>query len=373
MTSDVIVAGAGPGGLAAAACLRRVGLRPLVVERSQRIGDGWRGHYDRLRLHTTRRLSGLPGLPIPRRCGRWVARDDVAAYLERYASHHRLDVRTGVEVRRVDQAPGGWVVRSGEGDLDAPRLVVATGYNRVPHLPEWPGREGFAGRLLHASEYRNPEPFRGRDVLVVGTGNTGAEVAADLAEGGADRVWIAVRTPPSIFPRAAFGIPTQVVSMVLTPLPPAVVDPVATGLQRVLVGDLSRYGLPTSRRPYSQFLERDVLAILDVGLVGQVKTGRVEPVAGVRAFEGPDVLLADDRRLRPAVVIAATGYRRGLEPLVGHLGVLRPDGRPIPHGPRTHPRAPGLYFIGFTNPPTGNLRELGIDARKIARAVRRDR
>jgi len=141
-------------------------------------------------------------------------------------------------------------------------------------------------------------------------------------------------------------------------------------LQRVLVGDLTRYGMPKpERRPYSDFLIRDVVPILDVGLIELLKRRAVEVVAGVEAFDDGAVVLADGSHVTPDAVIAATGYRRDLEPLVGHLGVLATSGRPAVHGARTHPDARGLYFIGFTNPISGNLRELGIQARGIARAV----
>ncbi|MYR62313.1 NAD(P)-binding domain-containing protein, partial [Streptomyces sp. SID625] len=169
----VYVIGGGPGGLAAAYALRARGVRAVALERSDRVGASWRGHYDRLRLHTTRRLSALPGLPIPRRFGRWVARDDVVRYLEKYAEHHELEIVTGVEVSRVERTPDGtgWLLRATGGrELTGTAVVVATGYNHTPRLPDWPGRTAYTGELLHASAYRSPGPYAGRDVLVVGIG-----------------------------------------------------------------------------------------------------------------------------------------------------------------------------------------------------------
>ena len=174
-TSPVIVIGAGPAGLAVAASLRPRGVRAVVLERADDVGASWRRHYERLHLHTTRRWSGLPGLPIPHRFGRWVARADVVNYLEMYAVHHRLDVRTGVQVKRVARAGyGSWVVETEAGEsFTATTVVVATGYNHTPVPPPWPGVEKFPGELVHASTYRNAAPYRGKDVLVVGAGNTG--------------------------------------------------------------------------------------------------------------------------------------------------------------------------------------------------------
>jgi cation diffusion facilitator CzcD-associated flavoprotein CzcO len=373
VAGPVLVVGAGPGGLAVAAALRARGVDALVVERSSAVGASWRRHYDRLHLHTTRRLSGLPGFAIPREFGRWVARDDVVRYLERYASHHRLEVRTGVEVDRVEPAgDGGWRLRTVGGEtIDGSAVVVATGYNHTPVPPAWPGVEEFPGEIVHASAYRNPQPYRGRDVLVVGVGNTGAEIAVDLAEGGAARVRLAVRTPPHIVRRSNLGWPAQGTGIAVRHLPVPLVDATARLIARVEVPDLSSRGLP---RPttglYSRVLEGSV-PLQDVGLIAGVQSGAIEPVAAVEAFEGGKVVLADGTRIEPDVVIAATGYRRGLEPLVGHLDVLDEHGLPRLRGPRA--ARPGLYFTGYTNPISGMFRELRIDAVRIARAVARDR
>ncbi|WP_445394980.1 flavin-containing monooxygenase [Streptomyces sp. LE64] len=370
----VYVIGGGPGGLATAYALRARGVRAVVLERTDHVGASWRGHYDRLRLHTTRRRSALPGLSIPRAFGRWVARDHLVRYLEKYAEHHELEVVTGVEVHRVDRSADGadWVLRaSGGRELVGAAVVVATGYNHTPHLPDWPGATGFAGTLVHASRYRRPDPYAGQDVLVVGSGNTGAEIAVDLAEGGATRVRLAVRTVPHVLRRTTLGWPSQANAVVARRLPPFVVDPVAALMARLTLPDLSAHGLP---RPGSGLLARagqGALPIVDTGFVKAVRAGRIEVVAAVESFAGGEVVLADGERIAPESVIAATGYERGLAPLVGHLGVLAADGRPLVHGRRCAKDAPGLYFTGFTNPISGMLRELARDAPRIAAAVAR--
>ncbi|MBO3084649.1 flavin-containing monooxygenase [Cellulomonas fengjieae] len=372
-SARVLVIGAGPGGLAVAAALGRRGVPDLVLERTDDVGSSWRGHYDRLHLHTTRRGSSLPGMPIPRASGRWVARADVVDYLERYTAHHGIDVRTGVEVTRVARAGHGtWALETATGEsFTGPTVVVATGYNHTPVPPAWPGVETFRGELVHASTYRNPAPYRGRDVLVVGAGNTGAEIAVDLTEGGAARVRLAIRTPPHIVRRSNLGWPAQGTGILVRHLPVPVVDRIAAVVARVEVPDLSAYGLarPTTGL-YSRVLAGSV-PLQDVGLLAAVRARRVEPVAAVESFDDGAAVLADGSRLTPDVIIAATGYRRGLEALVGDLGVLDDRGLPRVHGPRTSHDAPGLYFTGYTNPISGMFRELRIDAGRIARAVAR--
>ncbi|MDT0438078.1 MULTISPECIES: flavin-containing monooxygenase [Streptomyces] len=371
----VYVIGGGPGGLSVAHALRARGVRAVVLERSGAVGASWRGHYDRLRLHTTRRLSALPGLPMPRRFGRWVARDNVVRYLEKYAEHHELEIVTGVEVSRVEPAPDGtgWLLRATGGrELTGSAVVVATGFNHTPRVPDWPGREGYRGELTHAGRYRNAQPYAGRDVLVVGVGNTGAEIAVDLVEGGAARVRLAVRTTPHIVRRSTFGWAAQYSSVLVRRLPVRLVDRLARTMCRISVPDLTAQGLPRPDTGLYSRVRQGAVPVLDVGLVDAVRTGSVEVVAAVDGFEDGKVRLADGTLLQPDAVIAATGYARGLENLVGHLDVLDGRGRPVAHGARTASGAPGLHFTGFTNPISGMLRELARDAEKIAKAVVRD-
>ncbi|MFE5809620.1 flavin-containing monooxygenase [Streptomyces sp. NPDC056491] len=374
----VYVIGAGPGGLAAAAALRARGVRAVVVEKSDVVGSSWRGHYDRLRLHTTRRLSALPGLAMPRRFGRWVRRDDVVRYLEKYAEFHELELVTGVEVTRIDPAgpdregEGGWTLHATGGrELAAAAVVIATGYNHTPALPDWPGRDAYEGRLLHAADYRNPQPYAGQDVLVVGVGNTGAEIAVDLVEGGAARVRLAVRTAPHILRRSTAGWPAQRSGILVRRLPKRLVDRLGALVARASVPDLSAYGLPRPATGLYSRVEQGSIPVQDVGLIDAVRSGKVEPVAAVESFDGAEVVLADGSRIAPDAVIAATGYRRALEGLVGHLGVLDERGRPRTHGARSPGQVRGLYFTGFSNPISGMLREMAMDAEKIAKAVAR--
>jgi putative flavoprotein involved in K+ transport len=282
MDVPVLVVGAGPAGLAVAASLGRRGVEALVVDRGSAVGDSWRARYDRLHLHTPRVQSGLPGLPIPKRFGRWVARDDMVRYLGDYAAHHRIEPRFGTTVRRLDRDGDGWRVTTGDGDLHARHVVFASGFNCDPVLPPWPGADSFPGDLMHASAYANPEPFRGKDVLVVGAGNTGAEIAADLAEGGAASVRLAVRTPPNVIPRQLGPVPITLLGISLDYTPAWLADPLNRVLQRRFVGDLTSYGLPAAPQGVvAQQRATGVTPTIDVGLVAQLKAGRVTPVAAL--------------------------------------------------------------------------------------------
>jgi cation diffusion facilitator CzcD-associated flavoprotein CzcO len=358
---DAVVIGAGPAGLAAAAELQRVGYSVIVIDKADSVGSSWSKHYDRLHLHTSRGMSSLPGRPMPRRYGRWVARDDFREYLADYAK--TLDVRLGVTAGQVQREGDRWRV----GDLVADVVVVATGYNHTAKIPDWPGLSSYTGRLLHSSEYRNPAALDARHVLVVGPGNSGAEISADLAEAGL-QVSLAVRTPPNLVRRQVLGIPTQSLTLSTYPLPTKAADKVARVMQILTVGDLSRYGLAKAPRGvFSQQAYDDVTPTIDVGFIDELKAGRITIVAAVESFTKDAVVLADGTTVSPDLVLVATGFQRGLESLVGDLGVIAPGGRPLINADEQLPGFEGLFFLGYSNPITGNIRQLAIDAKKIAR------
>lgn len=370
---DSLVIGAGPAGLAAAAELVNRGFSVRVIDGANQVGSSWSRHYDRLHLHTARRLSSLPGTPIPAARGQWVARADFLAYLADYAAAHHLDVRLGVTATSVARDDSGWAVSTSDGTLRATLVVVATGYNHTPFVPDWQGASSFAGPILHSSEYRNPAQLGGTSVLVVGTGNSGAEIAADLAEGGR-AVSLAVRTTPNIVPRAVAGIPNQYLVLSISPLPTRARDAISGAMQKIVIGDLSKYGIAKAPRGIVTQLERDdVVPTIDVGLIAALRTGAVTVVASVDRFEKGSVVLSDGTTISPNAIVVATGYRRGLESLVGGLDVLLENGRPAVNADAQLDAAPGLYFIGYSNPITGNIRQLAIDARKIARNAARRR
>ena len=368
---DAVVIGAGPAGLAAAAELQKVGYSVVVIDKADSVGSSWSHHYDRLHLHTSRPLSSLPGRPIPRQFGQWVARDDFRAYLADFAAQEKLDVRLGVTASAVTRDQDGtWSVESSLGTLTADALVIATGYNHTAKVPDWPGLTSYKGRVVHSSEYRNPTALKAKNVLVVGPGNSGAEIAADLADAGAT-VSLAVRTPPNIVRRQVLGIPTQSLTLATYPLPTKIADRVARVMQILTVGNLSKYGLKKAPRGvFSQQAFDDVTPTIDVGLIDAVRAGKITIVGAVESFAKDAVQLADGASVSPEVVLVATGFQRGLDSLVGGLGVVAPGGRPLINADEQLPGLEGLFFLGYSNPITGNIRQVGIDAKKIAKRAR---
>jgi thioredoxin reductase len=364
---EIAIVGAGASGLAAGAALEQLGHAPVLLERDARVGERWARRYDRLHLHTVRRLSGLPYRGLSRDQPRYVPKDAFAAYLRDYAARLGLEVRLGAAVERLSPRLGGWLVETGATAYSARAVVIATGRYNEPFTPQWPGSSEYRGQLLHSVDYRSGRAFAGKRVLVVGLGNTGAEIAADLVEQGAERVAVAVRTPPPIVRREILGVPVQLLGIALSPFPAGPADRLAAAMRRVGTGDLGRYGIGaaawgpfTARRP----------AVIDVGFLKQLKAGVINVRGNVERLTDSGVVFAGGNEEPFDVVVAATGFRQGLERFLDLPDVVDERGDPR----RSEDGAgvlPGLFFCGYTETIRGQLLEARREAPRIARAVSR--
>jgi putative flavoprotein involved in K+ transport len=372
--STVIVVGGGASGLSAAAALGRRGIDAVVLEQDARIGAIWARRYDRLQLHTVRRFSGLAHFPIPRRYPTYLSRDDVVAYLNEYARYFGLQVVTGKTVQRIRSragSPNGWTVETaGPEDSDAWHgrvAVIATGQYRQPILPLWAGRETYRGRLAHSATYSNAAPYVGLRVLVVGAGNSGAEIATDLSDNGAAHVAVSVRTPPPIVPRDPFGLPVQRTSILLSALPPAIANRLGRATARLVLGDLTRYGMP--KADFAPYTTKRI-PLIDVGFVDALKRGRVKVKPAVERLTPTGAVFADGTSEAFDAIIAATGFTTGLETIIDVPGILDDLGEP--RGTSGEQTAhPGLYFVGFGHTLRGHLFEANRASRRLARNVAR--
>ncbi|MGH8158056.1 MAG: flavin-containing monooxygenase [Rhodanobacter sp.] len=366
----VVIVGAGAAGLSAAGALQQRGIESVLLEQDAGIGGTWARRYDRLHLHTVRAHSGLAHYPIPRRYPTYLARDDYVAYLNEYAGHFNLRVITGCPVEKVGiepEAPVRWQVSGIKEHWQARVVIVAIGQYRLPRAPMLPGRETYGGEFSHSVSYRNASSYVGKRVLVVGAGNSGAEIATDLAEHGAAFVAISIRTPPPIVPRDPFGSPVQRTSMLLSLLPPRIADRIGKMTARLVLGDLSRYGLPpVDWGPYST----GRVPVIDVGFVNALKKGWVEIRPALVRLTATQAVYADGRTELFDAIIAATGFETGLDSLLGSAVALNHAGEPQARsGEPTD--SPGLFFIGYTHSLRGHLFEANRASRKLALHVAR--
>jgi putative flavoprotein involved in K+ transport len=363
---DAVVIGAGPSGLAVARELRhRHGISALVVDKAAAPAVSWRNRYDNFRLNTNGFLSHLPGQRLPLTAGRWPTKEDMVRYFDRYVRQQDITLALGCEVNRIDRAANGWLVDTSSGEIQTPAVVLATGKYRTPVVPPWPGLGQFTGEVVHSGDFRNAWPFAGRDVLVVGAGNSAADIAVQLAQDGARRVWLAVRTPPHLVRRAIGPVPSDIFLELFARVPARVVDPVIAQLNRLLFGDLSVYGFHRPPLGLKATVEqRGRIPTLADELVDAVRSGRVEVVAAVAAVESKRVILDDGMAVKPEVIVAATGFSTDLDGLVGHLGVLDEDGDP--RGGFASHLGDGMFAIGYGIPPNGPLRAIRLAATPLA-------
>lgn len=361
--TNVAVIGAGPAGLAVAACLRKAGVDFIVLEKEELVGAAWHRHYKRLHLHTIKRLSSLPFRSFDRSYPRYVPRAEVIRYLESYAAHFDIKPRFGETVRSVRRDANAWIVESGSNSFHAESVVIASGMNTDPVMPDFSGRENFKGRALHSAEYVDSAPFRHQRVLVVGMGNTGAEIALDLAEGGAEPT-IAVRNGVHIVPRDLFGIPIQVVATAASAMPSRANDTLIPFILDLALGDLTKFGIKRPKQGiFEQVAKSHRIPVLDVGTAKKISEGAIKVMPGISTITDDGVVFTNGEKRLFDAIIFATGYRPS------HRSFLASDD--VAPGVERNDDGTGIYFVGFHVTITGHLRQIGKEAIRVANDIAR--
>jgi hypothetical protein len=358
-TTTVAVIGAGPAGLAVGACLRKAGLDFIILEKQRQVGSSWRRHYARLHLHTVKRFSSLPFVPFPTDYPRYVPRDLMIRYLDDYAARFDLRPRFGETVRAVHRDGAAWIVTTASAPISAAFVVIATGYNAEPVSPSVAGMDTFKGKVIHSAEYADAKPFAGQSVLVIGMGNTGAEIGLDLADGGT-RPTISMRDGVHIVPRDLFGIPIQIVGMVATHLlPGGLNDRLFPPILDLVLGHPARYGIT---RPQQGILERIRSAripVIDVGTLRKISAGAIKIAPGISAITPDGAIFQDGSRGQYDAIILATGYRPNYRDFLETEAAQPPDALSIDG-------SSSIYFVGFRNVITGLLRQISKEAVAVA-------
>lgn len=366
-----LIIGAGPAGLAIAAWLKHYEIDYDVWESSDKIAYRWTRHYKRLHLHTVKKHSHLPFLEFPNHYPTFVSRDQLLEYCKIYADKFQIHPTFNRRLVKATWGEGHWLVSNDQGDTHAVHnLIIATGINNFPMQPSWPGAEDFQGQIIHSHDYRDAIPFAGKKCLVVGMGNTGAEIALDLAEQGLDTS-ISIRSALNIVPREAFGRPTQETALRLQYLPRWLQDRLGNLLKRLTIGDLKKHGITLSHiSPMRQLRTTGKTPLIDLGTVDMIKKGKIKVLPDLKSFNGRKLLFEDDRVEEFDLVICATGYRSG-------IGTLIPEIKPYldsygnPKFTAGIGKWSGLYFLGFDNfRPGGILGIINRDSAQIAKHIR---
>ncbi|MCC6931454.1 MAG: NAD(P)/FAD-dependent oxidoreductase [Gemmatimonadaceae bacterium] len=357
----VLVIGAGPAGLATAACLARRRIDHRVLERGQSLGAAWRATYDSLVLHTGRHMSTLPGGDYPKGTPLFPTRDQFVAYLEGYARDNALSVETGVDVVELRRSAHGWAATTRDGArIDGSSAVICTGIMSNPRMPALAGRERFRGTVMHSVEYRRPQPFVGERVLVVGVGNSGGEIGSELARAGA-RVTMLVRSGAHVVPLAIAGVPIQYLSSVVRRFPRPVQEWVVRRVQGITE---ARRGAPViPRPPYSAL---DAIPIVGFQLVDAIKAGQAQLQLGTIDHLTEDGAVFSDGRSAPFdAIILATGFAPALG-LLRDLVHCDDRGFARRRDRVTSADQPGLYFVGHNYDASGGITNIRRDAPLVA-------
>jgi len=368
---NIIIIGAGAVGLATAYILSQSGLEIQILEKEERPGEPWRRRHENLHVNTHRARTQLPGLPFPAGTRSFPHKDVLADYLVRYAEHHDLPLETGIEVQTIDRVGDRWQLKTSKGIRTAAHVIVATGRDRFPWIPQWPGADTFTGRIVHSYYFGRAKDYVGKKVLVIGSGNSGFDVLNHLSKVKTDEVWLAMRGGPSLLPKRYMGVAVQRMSFLFAGLPNKLVDRIIAAVGRLAFGDLSAYGIPRDQVGAATRLKTMGAATsMDDGAIAAIRKGRITVVPAFDHFDGPRAVLSDGRSLEPDIVVCATGYRAGLDTMVGHLSVLDHHGFPRFSGAEQMPGKPGLWFVGMQPTVTGFFYEAVRQAKQIARKIR---
>lgn len=374
MTQSIIIIGAGPAGLAAAAALKTRGFDPVVLEQANELAHTWKTHYDRLKLNSVKWLSHLPHLPMPASYPRYPSRAQIVSYLESYARHFNINPILSTRVLNITRSDNEWVVSSNQGDYKAAAVIIATGFNHKPRIPVIPGIATFQGEHIHSKEFRNGTRYKGKRVMVIGAGNSGSEIALDLMEHGAS-VSISIRSPTHITPLDLFGfLPVHVTSSLLNYLPLPVADFIAGTTLKLAVGNLSRYGITRpSKGPLRALVEDSKVAMFDTGIVKAIKNGRIQVMPAVNSVAGNTFSFSNGSTAEFDAVIYATGYDHDLGGILKSIidnntcaDTLTKDGYPVFCGKDL---GNSLYFTGFKESPRGMLADIRKQTMEIANSI----
>ncbi|MCU0470382.1 MAG: NAD(P)/FAD-dependent oxidoreductase [Arcicella sp.] len=368
-TKNLII-GAGPAGLAMAGRFTKLSEPYILLEKSDKVASAWHQHYERLHLHTDKIHSALPHLPFSAEFPTYVSRLSLIDYYENYCQTFQINPVFNQSVISVIKENQRWHTRTHTGvTYISENVIICTGYNRVAVEPQWQGFEDFEGIKIHSKDYKNAEPFVGKKVLVVGMGNTGAEIALDLVENGANPS-IVVRSPMNIIKRDFMGKPAQRLAIFLSQFPHWVYDSVGLLFRKLAIGDLSKYGIEAPQyAPSKQLRVFAKVPVIDIGTVAQIKKGNIKVLPDIQYFKEKSVVFKDNQTQNFEAIILATGYKAQLEDFIVGVEKILND-RHYPKALWTHEQGfEGMYFLGFQVPISGILRQIHLDSQTIVEQI----
>lgn len=369
-SAKILIVGAGPAGLAMAGRLTKAGIYFDIIEKENTVGFMWSQHYDRLHLHTVKSMSALPYFPFPEHYPTFVSKNDLFNYYQDYAKHFNIKPSFGECLVSVTKNEKGWLVKTNKKAMVYQNVVFATGINRIPNYPKFLGLENFEGTKIHSREYKNPLPFKGKKTLVIGMGNTGAEIALDLAQNKVE-TYVSVRSEVNIVPLTLMGNPTQETAQKLAKLPNSLADTISNVVQKIAIGNLEKYGIKTPKlSPSAQLRETGKTPVIDLGTVAQIKQGKIKVFGDIQSVASNTIRFTDGTIEGFEVLIFATGYKSKLEEFVPNI-VSFLDAYGNPKNEIGQNEFEGLFFLGFDNfKPGGILGAINEGSKEILSKIK---
>jgi indole-3-pyruvate monooxygenase len=366
--TNVLIIGASISGLACAASLRNLGLDFSIIEREAKVGAPWRKHYERLHLHTNKRISSLPYSKFGRSASKYPSRAEVVEYLDNYAESQQIQPVFNIAAISVEKVGDYWVTQTTNGVLKSNFVIMATGAYGTPKPIAIKGMQTFPGSIFHSSQYKSGREFKGKNLLVIGFGNSACEIAIDLFEQGAYPS-MSIRSAVNVIPRDVLGIPILELSLLMRHLPPGFADRMNAPLMNLLVGDITKLGLrKLPFGPLEQISNTGTVPVLDIGTINHIREGHIQVYGDIENIDGNNIHFIDGKKKEFDAIVAAIGFNRNYETLV-QVDPMRFDDLRHPINKQKYFGKDGLYFCGYWVSPTGQIREIGRDAKKIAKDI----
>ncbi|PON36436.1 Dimethylaniline monooxygenase, N-oxide-forming [Parasponia andersonii] len=370
---DVIIVGAGPAGISTSACLNSLKISNIVLEREDCYASLWKKRaYDRLKLHLAKQYCELPHMPFPQDAPTYIPKNDFVRYLDNYVSRFHVSpiLNRNVESAFFDDNISKWSVVVKNLISDAYEvffgkfLVVATGENSQGYIPQIDGLDGFGGNVIHSTQYENGNCFSGKNVLVVGSGNSGMEIAFDLSNWGA-KTSIVARSPVHLLTENI----VKLGMFLLKFLPIKLVDIIVSALGRLTYGDMSEYGLRKPiKGPFFLKVTTGRSPTIDVGSVPKIKSGEIKVFPSITSIEKNNIKFEDGDNSYFDAIVFATGFRSTVRNwLKGGEDLFNEQGMPRQKFPNEYWKGKnGLYCAGFSS---RGLLGISQDAKNIAQDI----
>lgn len=367
--THTLIVGASVSGLASAACLKKAGIEYIIIEKLNQVATPWRNHYDRLHLHTNKKLSTLPFVKYPANVPLYPERLQVVEYMDNYQKEFDINPHFNTEAKSIKKEDNFWITETNNGIIKSKNVIMATGSYGQPRIINIKGMETFSGSIVHSSQYKTGKDYNGQKVLIIGFGNSACEIALDLYEQGA-HPFMSVRSAVNVLPRDIFGIPVLQLGLLMVPLPPRLADKMNAPLIKYLLGDITKLGL--KKLPYGpleQIQKDQTVPMLDIGTLKLIKDGNCTIYDGIDHIENKIVYFKEGKKNEFDAIVAAIGYHKGFEADVLQVDKNRIEDLKFKVDKQKYFGKDGLYFCGFWVSPTGQIREISLDAQKIAEDI----